>query len=106
MTKKMSTPTKPPGSQARSAWKMTTPSTASARNPLMSSLKVELRPGSRRDEVRRFEGFVQHVVLSRGRQSPTVRFDGVDRPTTIGKRPPIGQSAGKAHIAANAKEDV
>src|SRR5208282_1511619 len=36
MTKKTSTPAKPPGTSARSAWKATTPRTASARSPLMS----------------------------------------------------------------------
>jgi hypothetical protein len=37
MTKKMSTPTKPPKTRGASKWNPTTDNTASARNPSMSS---------------------------------------------------------------------
>ena len=47
--------------------------------------EIERLRSARRDQVRRFEGFVQHTGSGGGQQSPTVRRDGVNRLRTIGK---------------------
>ena len=66
--------------------------------------EIERLRSARRDQVRRFEGFVQHAGSVGGRQSPTVRRDGVNRLGAIGK-PRLGslaRSASRDHIAAHA----
>ena len=73
MTKKMSTPTKPPGSQARSAWKIDHPKHRERAQAVDVGSEIKRPRGARRDQVRRFEGFVQHAGSVGGRQSPTVR---------------------------------
>ena len=97
MTKKMSTPTKPPGSQARSAWKMTTPRTASARNPLMSALKSSAAAARAAIEVRRFEGFVQHV-------GPVARPAKPDRSPRRRKSPGDDRQAAAGSLALAAQQ--
>jgi hypothetical protein len=74
-TKKTSTPAKPPGSQARSAWKATTLTTASARNPLISILKSSAA-AARCDEVGRVDGFVQRGILSAAGETRPLPRDG------------------------------
>jgi hypothetical protein len=48
--------------------------------------EIERRRGSRRDEVRRVEGFVQRIVLSAAGETRPLPRDGVDRRAAIGKR--------------------